>query len=129
MVVGAPDDLSGWLEDLHLGAARRDAVLRAAHNAPTIAGELRPDMRPSEVHALLATEPPETLALTRALGAPVETNLAEVRLEITGDDLIAAGIPAGPAIGRALDHALRRKLDGEISGRDEELAAALEAER
>jgi tRNA nucleotidyltransferase (CCA-adding enzyme) len=48
-----------------------------------------------------------------------------VRLEITGDDLLAAGVPEGPALGRALDEALDRKLDGLVSGRDEELQTAL----
>jgi tRNA nucleotidyltransferase (CCA-adding enzyme) len=52
-----------------------------------------------------------------------------VHLEITGDDVIEAGVPRGPAVGRALDEVLRRKLDGELSGRDEELAAALEIAR
>ena len=35
-------------------------------------------------------------------------------LEIDGSDLIAAGLSQGPALGRGLDEALRRKLDGEI---------------
>jgi hypothetical protein len=50
-----------------------------------------------------------------------------VTLEIDGSDLISAGVPEGPAVGRGLDEALRRKLDREISGRDEELRVALEA--
>ena len=41
--------------------------------------------------------------------------------EIGGDDLLAAGVPESPAIGDALAETLRRKLDGEVSGRDEEL--------
>ena len=49
-----------------------------------------------------------------------------MRLEIGGDDLLAAGVPESPAIGRALEETLRRKLDGEVAGRDEELRAALE---
>jgi tRNA nucleotidyltransferase (CCA-adding enzyme) len=53
----------------------------------------------------------------------------DVALEIGGEDLIAAGVPEGPAVGRGLQQALRRKLDGKISGRDQELAAALEAAR
>ena len=52
-----------------------------------------------------------------------------VALEIGGEDLIAAGVPQGPAIGRGLGEALRRKLDGEIAGREQELEAALEAAR
>ena len=52
-----------------------------------------------------------------------------MRLEVTGDDLIAAGVPESPAIGRALDETLRRKLDGEVAGRDDELRMALAVAR
>ena len=52
-----------------------------------------------------------------------------MRLEITGDDLIAAGVPEGPAVGRGLEAALRAKLDGEVAGRDDELRIALDAAR
>jgi tRNA nucleotidyltransferase (CCA-adding enzyme) len=51
----------------------------------------------------------------------------DIRLEIDGADLIAAGVPEGPAVGRGLAAALRRKLDGEVSGREQELAAAIAA--
>ena len=54
------------------------------------------------------------------------SDLAHVRLQISGDDLLAAGVPEGPAIGRALDATLDRKLDGLVNGREEELRTALE---
>jgi tRNA nucleotidyltransferase (CCA-adding enzyme) len=73
------------------------------------------------------------LVLARALGAEwLDRYVSEwgaVELEITGEDLLEAGIPEGPALGRGLDEALRRKLDGEVSGHDEELRAALDAAR
>jgi tRNA nucleotidyltransferase (CCA-adding enzyme) len=73
------------------------------------------------------------LALARALGAEwLDAYVARhrhVRLEVDGDDLIAAGIPEGPAIGRGLGAALRAKLDGEVEGASQELAAALAAAR
>jgi hypothetical protein len=51
-----------------------------------------------------------------------------VRLAITGDDLLAAGIHTGPELCRRLDAALALKLDGELEdGRQAELSAALEA--
>ena len=50
-----------------------------------------------------------------------------VALEIDGADLIAAGVPQGPALGRGLGAALRAKLDGEIAGREQELATAIAA--
>ena len=89
--------------------------------------------RPSEAVALAAGHDPVELLLARALGAEwLDRYLAEwreVSLEIDGEALIAAGIPQGPAIGRGLDEALRRKLDGEIAGREQELDAALEVAR
>jgi tRNA nucleotidyltransferase (CCA-adding enzyme) len=55
-------------------------------------------------------------------------HLRHVRLEITGDDLLAAGIPEGPEIGRRLEAVLNLRLDGELAeGRTAELAAALKA--
>ena len=56
-------------------------------------------------------------------------DLREARLEVTGDDLVAAGIPESPAVGLALRETLRRKLDGKVSGREDELALALELAR
>ena len=71
--------------------------------------------------------------MARALGAEWLDRYADefrmVRLEITGEDLIAAGIPEGPAIGHGLAAALSGMLDGEISGREEELRIALAAAR
>jgi tRNA nucleotidyltransferase (CCA-adding enzyme) len=135
-----PDALAGWVDGLQLSAPARDAVLAAARNAPAIARELRgagseDDRRRSRVWSLLRAEPPETLALALALGAPPEpiltfaTELRHVQLEIGGDDLVEAGVPESPAIGRALEETLRRKVDGELSGRDEELRTALELAR
>jgi tRNA nucleotidyltransferase (CCA-adding enzyme) len=57
------------------------------------------------------------------------TDLRSVRLEITGDDLLAAGVLEGPAVGRALEESLDRKLDGLVSGREEELQTALAVAR
>jgi tRNA nucleotidyltransferase (CCA-adding enzyme) len=53
------------------------------------------------------------------------TSLRPVQLEISGADLLAAGVPEGPAVGRALDETLNRKLDGLVSGREVELETAL----
>jgi tRNA nucleotidyltransferase (CCA-adding enzyme) len=74
-----------------------------------------------------------TLALARALGAAWLDRYVEewrdVRTDIDGEDLMEAGISEGPEIGRGLAAALRAKLDGEVSGPEEELRVALEAAR
>jgi hypothetical protein len=43
--------------------------------------------------------------------------------------LLAAGVGQGPAIGRGLRAALAAKLDGRVSGRDDELAEAIRGAR
>ncbi len=46
-----------------------------------------------------------------------------VELEISGDDLRAAGVPEGPALGAALRAALRAKREGRLrGGREAELS-------
>ena len=129
----APQELDLWLADLGLRADARDAVARAARVAPRIAAELRErDHAPSELGHLLRREPREALALALAMRAPAEPilrwagELSGVALEIGGDDLVAAGVPQGPALGRALEETLARKLDGLVAGHDEELRTALE---
>ena len=135
---GAGDEDTGfavWLDRLGLPSGARDAVLQAVRAAPALVDDLRRELRPSEVCNLLDGEPPETLALALALGAPAEpildfvSRLRGAHLEITGADLLAAGLPESPALGRALVETLARKLDGEIDGRDEELRVALEIAR
>jgi tRNA nucleotidyltransferase (CCA-adding enzyme) len=131
----AADRVEAWLGRLDLAAGDRDAVARAARRAPDLVEALRRRPRPSALRALLDGEPPEALALALALGAPAEpvldfvARLSGVRLEIGGADLLAAGLPESPALGRALDETLARKLDGEIAGRAEELRVALELAR
>ena len=65
-----------------------------------------------------------------AQNVPTPSLLPGGNLRITGDDLVAAGVPESPAIGRALDETLRMKLDGRVpGGREEELRTALEIAR
>jgi tRNA nucleotidyltransferase (CCA-adding enzyme) len=89
--------------------------------------------RPSEAVRLAEPWDPAQLLVARALGAEwLDRYAAEfrhVRLGITGEDLIAAGIPQGPAIGQGLDAARSGKLDGELATSDDELSIALAAAR
>lgn len=98
-----------------------------------LAGDACACGRPSELRFLLDGEPVEVVALAGALGAREPAgryldSLRHVRLSITGADLLAAGVPEGPEIGRRLRAALASRLDGEAPpGREAELAAALGA--
>ena len=129
--VGA-EELAELLESLAFEAEDRDAILIAATRADDVARALEAATAPSEIAVAVAGAPTELVALAGALGPAsaarewLET-LRHVRLAIDGGDLLAAGVPEGPAIGRGLRAALAAKLDGQASGRDEELAAALRA--
>jgi tRNA nucleotidyltransferase (CCA-adding enzyme) len=120
-----------WAEITPRGRALLAAAVGPPGGEEALARE-RPE-RPSQAVALAVGRDPVELALARALGAEwLDRYLAEwrdVALEIDGEALIEAGVPQGPAIGRGLDEALRRKLDGEISGRDQELDVALAVAR
>lgn len=114
-------------------APRDGAILAAALGPAAGEGELaaaRPQ-RASEGVELAGRRDGVELVLARALGAEwLDRYLLEwreVALEIDGADLLAAGVPEGPAVGRGLAEALRRKLDGELAGREAELKVAVEA--
>jgi hypothetical protein len=51
----------------------------------------------------------------------------DARLQITGDDLLVAGVSEGPLVGRGLDAAWAALLDEGASDREAQLAAALGA--
>jgi tRNA nucleotidyltransferase (CCA-adding enzyme) len=115
--------------------ARNRAVHAAATGEPgreeTLAAT-QPS-RPSEAVALVTAYTAIEMVLARARGATwLDDYLgrwSRVKLEIDGNDLIAAGVAEGRAVGIGLVEAKRRKLDGETDGRDEELAVALRAAR
>ena len=113
--------------------------MRTALSAPLLPGRLEAVQAPSELAEAMRTSPLEAVALAGSLAEEQRNataaawaarwlaELRHVRLQIGGDDLLAAGVPAGPEIGRRLELALRRKLDGELRDeREAELSAALE---
>ena len=127
------------LDGLEFSAGERERIMRSALVAPALGNEMAEAAKPSELHDALFAHTLEAVALGAALsgegpdGVSGEASdwfqrLRHVRLAITGDDLLAAGIPSGPELGSRLDAALARKLDGELDdGREAELNAALEA--
>ena len=128
------DALRAAMDDWRFPAAERDRVVAAVRDAPALAEALQSARLPSEIADAVQRTSPEALALAGPLGDADAARrwldeLRHVVLEIDGNDLRAAGIPPGPAIGRGLRAALAAKLDGEVATRDEELAAALQAAR
>ncbi len=133
----AEGEMFELLDGLEFTAPARSCIIRSAVAAPRLVARMQDAGRPSQLHRALSSEPVEAIALAGALAAPGSASelaarswlgsLRNVHLAIGGEDLLAAGIPAGPEIGRRLGAALAAKLDGEIHGaREEELAVALE---
>jgi tRNA nucleotidyltransferase (CCA-adding enzyme) len=116
--------LLAWLDDMGFVAAERDRV--AAASRFSTGAPLRAARTNAEIARAARGAPLEAVALAGGENARRWLDeLRAVRLEINGDDLVAAGIPEGPEIGSRLQRTLDRKLDGELSGREQELAAAL----
>jgi tRNA nucleotidyltransferase (CCA-adding enzyme) len=117
--------LLAWLHEMGFPASERDTV--AAASRFSTGAPLRAARTPAEIARAARGAPVEAVALAGGENARRWLDeLRHVRLEITGADLLAAGVPQGPEIGARLRRALDRKLDGEASGREAELAAALE---
>ena len=114
-----PPELAYLLHTLAFEASDRQTIIAAATRSPTLARDLGRAVQPSEIAGAVADAGPELVALAGALGPEREArewlaNLRHVRLEIGGNDLIAAGVPEGPAIGIGLRAALAAKLDGRV---------------
>ena len=93
----------------------------------------RSDIRRSEVAEILDSVPLQSIRAYIAAGPllPRRDRLIEYidkirfeRPEITGDDLIAAGIEEGPVIGQLIDFVRRARLDGQVKTKQEELDLA-----
>ena len=125
------------LSDWQFSAQDRERVLGAALTSRRLAAELSCALPASRLHTLASRAPLEGVALAGALGGSDCERAAKrwleetrkVALAITGEDLLAAGVPQGPEIGLRLNAALAMRLDGEVDDMHErQLQAALEAQ-
>ena len=126
--LAAPAD--ALLAEMQFSAAER-AILRACREAPALDD---PPRVASDLARALRGRPVEAVALAGARGGDAGAaaarrwldDLRHVELQITGDDLRAAGIAAGVELGRRLQAVLDLRLDGALpDGREAQLAAAL----
>jgi tRNA nucleotidyltransferase (CCA-adding enzyme) len=118
----------------HPGLVERLSLRREDQRAVEDAVALAP--RLAEAHDVveisdLAGRSPDAALLALALrDTPALrdwfTRLRDVRLELGGDDLAGLGLPESPRVGEVLEELRRRKLRGELDGREAELEAARE---
>jgi hypothetical protein len=114
---------------------RRRDVEQVAHAitlAPRLVERLHAEERSAaEVVSLAEPYAPDTPLFALALeDLPALhryfADLRAVRLEVTGADLAALGLGESPRVGEVLAELRRLKLNGELDGRDSELARARE---
>jgi len=115
-------------------APREALILEAVFGREDATGDLLAEpSTPWEGWRKARNRSPLDLVIARARGATWldrwQREWRLVELEITGTDLIAAGVPEGPRVGEALDAAREAKLNQGIAGVEAEMAAALEAVR
>jgi tRNA nucleotidyltransferase (CCA-adding enzyme) len=127
-----PDEIYGWLERLKMRRRDAEQIAAAVTLAPKIVERLRSEhVEPADLFRLVDPYAPDAplLALALAELEPLRAyfkSLRGVRLDITGADLAELGVAESPRVGEILEELRRRKLNGELDGRDSELAAARE---
>ncbi|MCO5316592.1 MAG: hypothetical protein M9938_10615 [Solirubrobacterales bacterium] len=119
---------------LWAGSADRGQVLLAACFDPpdgALAKLIEPPSTPFGGLRKAESFGPVELILARASGADWldlwRREWSAVRPEVSGQDLLRAGVPEGPLIGKGIEAALQAKLDRGVSGREVELEVALAA--
>jgi tRNA nucleotidyltransferase (CCA-adding enzyme) len=126
------DQAYDWLERLKIRRRDVDRIVGAIAVAPRMLERLRAGpLDPAQVVAVADPFAPDApLAALAAEERPELRDyferLRDVRLDIGGQDLIDLGLAESPRIGEVLAEIRRRKLNGELEGRDAELEAARE---
>jgi len=129
-----PDELYEWFERLKLRRRDADRIADAVAVGPRLPELLAGAEEPAAVRALVEPHDPDGALFALALtDEPARSRLVryfadfrEVRLEISGGDLAALGLEESPRVGAILEELLRRKLNGELDGRESEMEAAKE---
>jgi tRNA nucleotidyltransferase (CCA-adding enzyme) len=122
----------GWLDDIKVTRRIADGVEAALREEPFLRSALAGRSHaPAEIVEAVERTGPDTALYTLARSEEPALRryfdrLREVRLEVDGDDLRALGLEESPRVGHVLGELRRRKLNGELAGRAEELAAARE---
>ncbi|HET9322541.1 MAG TPA: CBS domain-containing protein [Gaiellaceae bacterium] len=127
-----PDEVYGWLQRLKVQRRDGERIASAVTVAPRLVERLRGDsLEPADVVAAADPYAPDAPLLAMALEERPELDdyfrrLRNVQLEVSGSDLAALGLGESPEVGEILAELRRRKLNGQLDGRESELAAARE---
>ena len=129
----APDELEEWVARMRFRRADARVLVRAWLVGARLERRLERPLSEADLYESAHGEPLEALLVAMALaaGGPAEGRLERfiavtrrVRLAVSGRDLLELGYRESADLGAVLRALLRMKLDGLVSGRRDELAAA-----
>jgi tRNA nucleotidyltransferase (CCA-adding enzyme) len=126
------NELFDWTWRLKIRRRDADLIAAAVTVGPRIVERLRANhLAPSDVVLLAERYAPDAPLFALALEElePLHDyfrRLRKVSLEISGADIAELGLGESPRVGEILDELRRRKLNGQLDGRESELAAARE---
>jgi tRNA nucleotidyltransferase (CCA-adding enzyme) len=127
-----PDEIYDWLQRLKVQRRDAEQIAHAVTVGPRLVERLRGDEPdPAEIVAVAEPYAPDAPLFALALddSQPLHEyfeRLRDVRLEVSGTDLAKLGLAESPQVGEILAELRRRKLNGQLDGRESELAAARE---
>jgi tRNA nucleotidyltransferase (CCA-adding enzyme) len=127
-----PDEVYEWLQRLKVRRRDAERIATAVTVGPRLVERLRgAALDPSEIVALVEPFAPDAPLFALALEdiEPLRAYFGDLRgvhLEISGTDVQKLGVGESPRVGEILAEVKRRKLNGELDGRESELQAAKE---
>jgi tRNA nucleotidyltransferase (CCA-adding enzyme) len=127
-----PEEVYGWLARLKVRRKDAERIAAAVTVGPRLVEQLRNRLLDAaELVGLAEPYAPDAPLFALALSGDERLrdyfgSLHTVRLEITGSDLAELGLGESPRVGEILGELRRRKLNGQLDGRESELAAARE---
>ena len=126
------EEIGPWLHALKIRRRDGELIAAAIEDGPRIAEQVEADSStPADVVALAEPRAPDAPLFALALADQPQLHeffarLGSIALEIDGADIAELGLGESPRVGEILAEVRRRKLNGELQGRDAELEAARE---
>ncbi|HEY3051639.1 MAG TPA: hypothetical protein VGJ40_07920 [Gaiellaceae bacterium] len=125
-------EIGPWLHGLKVRRRDAEQIRAAIEDGPRIAERVgRDSLAPADVVALAEPRAPDAPLFALALTDLPQLHdyfgrLGAIKLEIGGADVAELGLGESPRVGEILAEVRRRKLNGELDGRESELEAARE---
>ena len=128
-----PEEIEEWVARMRFRRRDGRVLVRSWLVGTRLERRLRRSLSEADLYEIVRGEPLEALLMAMALSAGTEAQerlarfigrTRRVRLAVSGRDLLEMGYRQSADLGAVLHELLRLKLNGEISGRRQELAAA-----